>query len=73
MLAVPEKALCDEWYLAGGEWTIARHWEMRYQEIEGLRGDLLAEFVAGFHSPRMDRALRAFLEWCRESGEGLRV
>lgn len=73
LLAVPEKALCDEWYLAGGEWTVARHREMRYQEIGGLRGDLLSEFVAGFHSPRLDRALRAFLEWCRESGEGLRA
>jgi hypothetical protein len=73
LLAVPEKALCDEWYLAGGEWTIARHREMRYQEIEGLSGDLIAEFVAGFHSPRLDRALGAFLEWCRESGEGLRA
>jgi hypothetical protein len=69
LLAVPEKALCDEWYLAGGEWSVARHREMRYQQIEGLRVELLAEFVAGFGSPRLDRALGTFREWRKEAGE----
>lgn len=73
LVAVPEKALCDEWYLAGGEWSVARHREMRYQEVGGLRGNLLEESVEGFRSPRLDRAWGAFLEWCRESGEGLRA
>lgn len=71
LVAVPEKALCDEWYLAGGEWSVARHREMRYQEVGGLSGNLLEESVEGFRSPRLDRAWGAFLEWCRESGEGL--
>jgi hypothetical protein len=69
LLAVPEKALCDEWYLAGGEWSEARHREMRYQQIEGLRVELLAEFVAGFRSPRLERALGTFREWRKETGE----
>lgn len=73
LVAVPEKALCDEWYLAGGEWSVARHREMRYQEVGGLSGNLLEESVEGFRSPRLDRAWGAFLEWCRESGEGLRA
>jgi hypothetical protein len=69
LLAVPEKALCDEWYLAGAEWSVARHQETRYQQIEGLRGELMAEFVAGFGSPRLERALRTFLEWRKGAGE----
>jgi hypothetical protein len=69
LLAVPEKALCDEWYLAGGEWSVARHREMRYQQIEGLRVELLAEFVEGFGSPRLERALGTFREWRKEAGE----
>ena len=68
-LALPEKALCDEWYLAGGEWSLERHREMRYQQIEGLRYELLSEFVSKFRSPRLDRALRMFSEWRKESGE----
>lgn len=68
-LASPEKALCDEWYLAGGEWMVERHREMRYQQIGGLRESLLQEFVVGFRSRRMERALGAFLEWRKESEE----
>jgi hypothetical protein len=69
-LAVPEKALCDEWYLAGGEWSVERHREMRYQQIQGLKEELLEDFVAGFGSPRLDRAMRTFLEWRKEEGKG---
>ena len=68
--AVPEKALCDEWYLAGGEWTVERHRQMRYQQIGGLKENWLEEFVAGFGSPRMHRALRTFSDWRNESGTG---
>jgi hypothetical protein len=68
-LAVPEKALCDEWYLAGGEWSVERHREMRYQQIQGLKEELMQEFVAGFGSPRLERALGTFREWRKESGE----
>ena len=60
---MPEKALCDEWYLAGGEWTVERHREMRYQQIGSLREHWLQEFVLGFGSPRVARALGTFLEW----------
>jgi hypothetical protein len=69
LLAVPEKALCDEWYLAGGEWSVARHREMRYQQIQGLKEELLEDFVAGFDSPRLERALGTFREWRKEAGE----
>lgn len=69
LLALPEKALCDEWYLAGGEWSLERHREMRYQQTDGLRLDLLQEFVTGFESPRLERALRTFSEWSKESAE----
>jgi len=69
-LAVPEKALCDEWYLAGGEWTVERHREMRYQQIGGLREHWLREFVLGFGSPRVERALGTFLEWHKEFDMG---
>lgn len=68
LLAVPEKALCDEWYLAGGEWTVERHRQMRYQQIGGLNEDRLGEFAAGFRSLRMNRVLKTFFDWRREAG-----
>jgi hypothetical protein len=68
LLAVPEKALCDEWYLAGGEWTVERHWQMRYQQIGGLNEDRLGEFAAGFRSLRMDRVLKTFFDWRKGAG-----
>ena len=68
LLAVPEKALCDEWYLAGGEWTVERHRQMRYQQIGGLKEDRLGEFAAGFRSLRMDRVLKTFFDWRKGAG-----
>lgn len=68
LLAVPEKALCDEWYLAGGEWTVERHRQMRYQQIGGLNEDRLGEFAAGFRSLRMDRVLKTFFDWRKGAG-----
>lgn len=66
LVATREKALLDAWYWAGGEWTGPRHREMRYQNIDGVRPDLLAEYVRRFDSPRMERALSAFRRYLEQ-------
>lgn len=61
LVATREKALLDTWYWAGGEWTEPRHREMRYQNIDGVRTERLEEYMRRFDSPRLERAMRAFL------------
>lgn len=60
LVATREKALLDTWYWAGGEWTGPRHREMRYQNMDGVRSDRVAEYLHRFDSPRMERAWRAY-------------
>jgi len=62
LLATREKALLDTWYWAGGEWTPARHREMRYQALEGLNRAGLQILTGKFDSPRLTRALDSFWE-----------
>lgn len=68
LLATPEKALLDTWYWAGGEWTVPRHVEMRYQHLDGLRPDRLDRDLQRFGSPRLRRARETF----REAGKSIR-
>lgn len=60
LLAKPEKALLDLWYIEPGEWTAARMKEMRFQNFEVVNGDRLARFAERFASPRLHRAVQAF-------------
>ena len=59
-LADPEKALLDTWYLAAGEWTVARQRQMRFQQTELVDTARLHEYAARFQSPRL---LRAVATW----------
>lgn len=68
LLAVAEKALLDAWYWAGGEWTVERHREMRYENLEHLNEGCLKELCAGFESPRLDRAVESFFVASMEGG-----
>jgi predicted transcriptional regulator of viral defense system len=65
LLASPEKALVDLWYLENGEWTDERVRQLRFAN-ELLDRDKLSEIVARFGKPRLDRALSS---WSRIDDE----
>lgn len=60
LIACQEKALLDTWHWGEGEWTKARHLEMRYQQLDGLQIRRLERLVTQFDSPRIARALESF-------------
>jgi len=62
LMAVPEKALLDLWYLEAGGWTQARMAEMRFQNMELVNSDRLQEFAERFSSPKIANAVKAWLE-----------
>ena len=55
LVAEPEKALLDHWHLTSGEWTVERLVEMRYQNVESISQERLAEYAVRFGSPRLER------------------
>jgi predicted transcriptional regulator of viral defense system len=57
LLADPEKALLDLWHLEQGEWHQDRVIAMRYQNLELVNTQCLADYAARFNSPRIDRAV----------------
>lgn len=62
LLADPEKALLDLWHLGKGEWTPERMGEMRFQNVELVDNDRLAEYADRFNSPRLFRALEVWMD-----------
>lgn len=61
-IATPEKALLDLWYLESGEWSAERMAEMRFQNVEIVDMKRLAEFANRWAAPKLDRAVRAFVQ-----------
>ena len=61
LIATPEKALLDHWYWSEGEWTLERHQEMRYQNLEIINRERLESLSVRFASPKINRALKTFL------------
>lgn len=58
LLAGPEKALLDLWHLEPGAWSPARLLEMRFQNMELVDPNRLADFAERFRSPRLLEAVR---------------
>jgi hypothetical protein len=58
LLADPEKALLDLWHLEQGEWHKDRVMAMRFQNIELVNAQCLADYAERFSSPRIDRAVK---------------
>ena len=58
VIADPEKAILDFWYLTPGEWTVERLAGMRFQQLESIDDERLATYVDRWASPRMTRAAR---------------
>ena len=70
LVAEPEKALLDHWHLTEGEWTTERIEEMRYQHVTRVGAERLTLYAQRFRSPRMDRAVRRWLQWAAAAEEG---
>ncbi len=67
LMAVPEKALLDLFYLQPGGWTAARHRQMRYQNFGCVDAEKLREFAERFDSPKVSTACQGFLALMKES------
>lgn len=70
LVAHPEKALLDHWHLSAGEWTDDRLVEMRYQNMKIVDRRRLQEYAARFQRPRLDRAVKRWLQLAEECDEG---
>jgi predicted transcriptional regulator of viral defense system len=70
LLAEPEKALLDLWYLEKGVWTAARMKEMRFQNPGTASHEKLLEYAARFGSPSLLRAAGVWSEVCAREEEG---
>ena len=57
LLATPEKALVDLWYLSKGQWTLERMREMRFSAEAALDVKRLEALVKKVDRPRLYRAL----------------
>ena len=70
LLATPEKALLDHWYLNPGPWTPSRMAEMRFQHGGQLDRRQLQQVADRFASPRLYRALDVWRDFTdsQESG-----
>lgn len=53
LLAEPEKALLDLWYLEKGRWTMDRLREMRFENTERVEGARLRDYAKRFASKRL--------------------
>ena len=70
LMADPEKALLDLWYLSEGEWTVARMAEMRFQHRDAVDASKLRTYAAVFDSPRLMRAVDVWCGMANEEEEG---
>jgi predicted transcriptional regulator of viral defense system len=72
LLASPEKALLDLWYLSKGPWGADRMEEMRFQNTEQIHGDDLRQAAARYKSPRLAAAVVQWLAWAETDANGTR-
>ena len=73
MIANPEKALIDHWHLNSGEWDYDRLGGMRYQGFDLLDIERMRYHTDKFKSPRLNRALKNFLQLSSEEEEGIEI
>ena len=70
LIATPEKALLDLWYLEKGDWNHDRIAEMRYQNFEVVNPDFMAEIANRLNSARINAAARTFLATAQNEMKG---
>ncbi len=70
MLAGPEKALLDFWYLEKGEWTSSRMEAMRFTVVEDFDIETLEKHAVRSGEPRLSRAVSAWKSYSRAFRSG---
>lgn len=73
LMACPEKALLDLWYLDRGEWTVERMEEMRFQNFEVIDMKRLLEMSMRFDSRKVDRSVESWKIWSSAEMEGVLI
>lgn len=69
LIALPEKAILDLFYFRKGKWTAERLAEMRFQNLEKLDSERLAEFANKMDSPKVLQAVEQLIKMKREESE----
>jgi hypothetical protein len=72
LIAAPEKALLDLWYLEKGQWGRARMTEMRFQNFEIVDAKALESSAARFGSRRIAVAVEEWKALVRRETAGVR-
>lgn len=70
LMASPEKALLDLWYLSHGEWTMERMQEMRFSPRVGIDNLILGSMIRRVGKPRLDHAFSCWQALNKEWEEG---
>lgn len=70
LLATPEKAIVDFWYLEPGEWTGERMESMRFDPSAGIDGERLALIVQKTGLARLSRILGVWQRYAADILEG---
>jgi predicted transcriptional regulator of viral defense system len=70
LIAEPEKALLDLWYLESGDWTQARMREMRFQNTELVNWSRLNDYAERYQSPRLAKAAKLLATLADKEEEG---
>jgi predicted transcriptional regulator of viral defense system len=71
LIAEPEKALLDLWYLESGDWTPVRMSEMRFQNVEVVNRLQLIDYAERYQSPRLVAAARVWGALVDKEEEGM--
>jgi predicted transcriptional regulator of viral defense system len=71
LLAEPEKALLDLWYLHSGDWNEARMTEMRFQNTEVVDRTRLNDYAQRYQSPRLVKAATLWAVLADKEEEGM--
>lgn len=70
LIAEPEKAMLDLWYLEKGEWSRDRMEEMRFQNCDTLETSKLQSFAERYSSPRLTKATAVWNHLIRSQDDG---
>lgn len=71
MLATPEKALLDYWYLSTGPWSMMRMEAMRFQNGDSVDGVVLDQGAERFGSPALRRTVCVWHEYVDSQQQGI--
>ena len=69
-IAEPEKALLDLWHLEKGLWGRARMEEMRFQNSDLIRCEMLCDYAERYQSPRLLKAAELWSDVVSAESEG---